>query len=139
MEDTTATQSLPVTFMPSATASDLIKTQGINVYYTFETTGTWDFDGEGGEGAKALYSVASDKYEVQMTLGADSNGDGIADFHGSIPVSVVTDAVKLNGTLILDTKDDYDLFKTALDGIKVGVTVAHDVNDEADPYQLPND
>ena len=135
LEWSNTVESIPVTFMPSATASQEIKTNGIKVMYTFETSGTWDFDGAGGEDAKALYSVATGKYKVELTaLGRDVNGDGINDFQGTIPASVFVDAITLNGTLVLDTKSDYDTFSTALANLKVGITVAHDVNDEGLPY-----
>ena len=128
-----------VTFMPSANAGEDIKTNGINVMYTFETTGDWDFDGAGGEDAKALYSVATGKYKVTLTaLGRDVNGDGINDFQGTIPASVFIDAIKLNDTLVLDTPSDYAAFNDALAGLKVGITVAHDTANEAVPYVESN-
>lgn len=122
---------IPVTFMPSANAGEDIKTNGINVMYTFETTGDWDFDGEGGEDAKALYSVATGKYKVTMSKAVDEdgawidlNGDGIKDFRGFIPASVFVDAIQLNDTLVLDTPADYEAFKSAMTSLLVGVTVA---------------
>lgn len=117
-------ESIPVTFMPSANASADIKTNGIAVMYYFETSGTWDFGGAVGE--DNVYAIPTTKYKVAMTKVDDVDGDGIADFQGTIPKDVFTQSITLKNTLVLDTQSDYEAFKAALDGIKVGVTVAPD-------------
>lgn len=136
---------IPVTFMSSTTASQEIKANGISVMYSFETSGTWDFDGAGGEAAKALYKVREGNFKVTMSKAmedgewVDLNNDGIKDFRGFIPASVFINAITLNDKLVLDTKSDYDTFKTALDNLKVGVTVAHDTTGTALEYVIPSE
>ena len=138
---------IPVTFMPSTTASQEIKANGISVMYSFETSGDWDFDGEGtGEAAKALYKVREGNFKVVMSKALDGEGnwidlnnDGIEDFQGTIPAAVFIDAITLNDKLVLDTKSDYDTFKEALKNLTVGVTVAHDTTGTALEYVIPSE
>ena len=117
-----------VTFEPAAGADSTIKANGIQVMVSFFTNSDYYTDVTDDSKKVSLYTVAETKYLVDMQDMGDTDGDGLKEWKGTIPLGLIYDSIQLrydeNYKLVLDTQAKYDAFEEKVTTYVVGMTVA---------------